>query len=90
MPTWDEAKRRENLRKHGLDFQGCELLFDGPVWVFEDKRQVYGEQRLCAVGWLNGQLVHLTYTEREDDFQAISLRKAERHEIRRYFQESPP
>lgn len=87
MPTWDEPKRLENLRRHGLDFRGCEAVFDGPVVVFEDQRSAYGELRLCAVGWLDGRCVHLTYTEREDDFHAISLREAEKHEIRRYLQE---
>ncbi len=88
MPTWDEAKRRKNLREHGLDFEGCEALFDGPVVVFEDKRDRYGELRLNAIGWLQGQVVHLTYTERDDDFHVISLRKAEKHEVRNYVKEA--
>ena len=49
MPTWDERKQRENIRKHGYDFSGCERIFDGPVWVYEDKRLAYGELRLCAI-----------------------------------------
>lgn len=32
----------------------------------------------------NGIVVDLTYTERQDDLHVISLRKAEKHEIR-YF-----
>jgi len=31
MMTWDEAKRQENLRKHGIDFVGGEAMFDHPV-----------------------------------------------------------
>lgn len=87
MPTWEEAKRKANIRKHGFDFLGCEQIFDSPVWVYEDKRLAYGEMRLCAVGWLDGQVVHMTYTERGDDFHVISIREAEKHEIRHYFQE---
>ena len=89
MPTWDEAKRRDNIRDHGLDFPGCEAIFDGPVSVKEDKRAAYGELRLNAVGWLHGQVVHMTYTEREDDFHVISLREAEKHEARKFFKEIP-
>ena len=37
MPTWDDSKRSANIRKHGYDFRGCERIFDGPVWVYEDK-----------------------------------------------------
>jgi uncharacterized protein len=87
MPTWDESKRRENLRKHGIDFPGCEIIFDGPVVVVEDRRSTYGELRLTAIGWLEGRVVHLTYTERGDNFHVISLREAEKHEVRRFFKE---
>ena len=85
MPTWDDPKRRENIRKHGYDFPGSERIFDGPVWVYEDKRVAYGELRLCAVGWLQGQVMHMTYTEREDDFHVISLREAEKYEVNKFF-----
>jgi len=36
---------------------------------------------------LNGQVVVMTYTERDDDFHVISLREAKKHEIRRYIKE---
>ena len=68
---------------------GCEAVFDGPVLVLEDSRQNYGEQRLCALGWLRGVLVHMTYTERATDFHVISLREAERNEFKRYAKEYP-
>ena len=87
MPTWDENKRRLNIKSHGIDFEGCEKIFDLPVVVFEDSRQSYGEQRLCAIGWLHDQVVCLIYTEREEDFRVISLREAEKHEIKRYIKE---
>ena len=60
VPTWTEKKRRSNIKDHGIDFAGCEAIFDWPVTVFEDDRERYGEQRLCALGWLNGVVVHLT------------------------------
>ena len=87
MPTWDEKKRLSNIKDHGLDFMGCESIFDNYTYVYEDIQDRYGEQRLCAVGWLNGMVVHLTYTERGEDFQAISLGEAEKHEIKRYVKE---
>jgi uncharacterized DUF497 family protein len=87
MPTWDEAKRLRNIKTHGLDFAGCEAVFQGPVLTWDDDRQAYGELRINLLGWLDGTVVHLTYTERGDDLHIISLRKAEKHEIRRYAQE---
>jgi uncharacterized DUF497 family protein len=44
----------------------------------------YGEQRINVVGWLNGRLAHLTYTHRGEDMRVISIRKAEKHDFRRY------
>ncbi|MGH7341498.1 MAG: BrnT family toxin [Candidatus Rokuibacteriota bacterium] len=86
MATWDEGERRANLRVHGLDFKGCEAVFDGPVVTHEDVRAVYGEQRINLLGWLDGRVVHLTYTERGEELHAISLREATAHEARYYFQ----
>ncbi len=84
MITFDDAKRQANLKKHGFDFVGCEAVFDHPVVTWEDDREEYGEQRINLLGFLNGRLVHLTYVEDGDEFRAISLRKAEKHEIKRY------
>lgn len=86
MLIWDEAKRLSNLQDHGFDFAGADAIFDGPVWSYQDDREAYGEQRINLVGWLNGRLMHLTYTDDGAVLRAISLREAEKHEIRRYVQ----
>jgi len=87
MATWDESKRLRNINVHGLDFAGCEAVFDHPVVAWEDAREAYGEQRINLLGWLQGTVVHMTYTERGDELHVISLRKAEKHEVRRYAKE---
>ena len=87
MVTYDETKRQANLACHGLDFIGCEALFDGPVVSWDDDREAYGELRMNALGFLGGIVVHMTYTERGDDLHVISLRKAEKHEIRYFAQQ---
>jgi len=84
MLIWDEAKRHANIAKHGYDFAGVEAVLDAPVVSWEDEREAYGEQRLCLLGWLRGQLVHLTYVDDGEHIRIISLRKAERHEVRYY------
>lgn len=83
--TWDERKREANIRRHGLDFAGCEAVFDGPVLTVEDTRLAYGEQRMNLLGWLQGRIVHMTYTERGEDLHVFSLREATKHEARHYF-----
>ena len=85
MLTWDEGKRQANLRRHGLDFEGCDAVFDYPVVTSEDSRAAYGEQRINLLGWLRGSVVHMTYTERAENVHVISLREATRHEARYYF-----
>jgi hypothetical protein len=87
MITWDESKRQRNIREHNLDFAGCDAVFDCPVVAWDDDRKAYGELRINLLGLLNGVVVHLTYTERGDDLHIISLRKAEKHEIRYFAQE---
>jgi uncharacterized protein len=85
--TWDDRKRDSNLRRHGLDFEGCDAVFDHPIVAVEDARAPYGEQRMNLLGWLQGRVVHMTYTERgEDDLHVISLREATKHEARYYFE----
>lgn len=58
-------------------------------WTYEDKRDRYGEQRLCVVGWLDGRVMHMTYTDEKEDFHVISLREAEKYEVDTFFQEVP-
>ena len=85
MVTWDEPKRLLNIKDHEMDFVGCETVFDGPITSKEDDRLHYGEQRINLMGWLGGQVVRMTYTERGDNVHVISLRKATKHEAREYF-----
>ncbi len=84
MITWDEAKRKLNLKKHGIDFRDADGIFDGPTVTAEDTRSAFGEQRLVTLGVLNGVVVSMTYTERNGDMRVISIRKALKHETRTY------
>ncbi|GHU03449.1 hypothetical protein FACS1894158_01920 [Betaproteobacteria bacterium] len=84
MVLYDETKRKSNIKDHGLDFVGCEAIFSGPTASAEDTREAYGERRVNVIGFLNGQIVCLTYTERGENLRVISLRKANRNETR-YF-----
>ena len=85
----DPAKRRKNLRKHGVDLPGCMDAFDGPMLTREDEREDYGEQRLISLGWALGRVVVLVWTDREDGPRLISCREAEAHEREAYFRVYP-
>ena len=90
MLTWDETKRKLNIKNHGFDFVGCDAIWDHFTVTREDKREDYGEVRLVCFGVLHGEVVALVYTERARGTHVISLpateKKAEKHEARYYRQ----
>lgn len=83
--TWQEPKRRANLKKHGFDFADAEQVFYGPTLTEEDARDYGGEQRFNTTGLLGVETVVISHTETETEIQIISMRKAESHEIRKFF-----
>ena len=84
--VWDEAKRRANLRKHGLDFIDSETVFSGVTYTIEDRRFGYAEQRFVTLGMLRDTVVVIAHTETGDSIRIISIRKATRYEQVLYFQ----
>lgn len=84
--SWDEAKRRSNLQKHGLDFalldefDAANAMFGEDVRGETDDRFRYPERRFFAVGALRKQIVQVVYAERGDGWHVISLRPASRKE----------
>ena len=84
--TWDEPKRRANLRKHGFDFGDTEEMFDGVTYTYEDDRLAYGEQRFVTLGLLREVVVSIVHTEDGHDIHVISMRKATRRERKIYFE----
>jgi len=85
----DPAKRRKNLSKHRIDLPCCMQAFDGPMLTSTDDREDYGEERLISLGWADGKLVVLVWTDREDGPRLISCREAEAHEREAYFRVYP-
>lgn len=80
---WDDAKRRSNLAKHGIDFLTASQLFDGrPVWT---ARSVYpDEARYLTVGLIEGRFVAVVWTSRDGAIRLISARRASDAERRTY------
>jgi uncharacterized protein len=86
MISWDEAKRRENIRKHRIDLAELEPVFDVPMITVEDDRESYGEFRLQSLGMWLGRVVFLVWTPRDDDTaHLISCRYADRTQVEDYF-----
>jgi len=86
MVTYDETKRRRNIKDHdGIDLAECESIFDWPLVTEEDTRKAYGEQRLKSFGLLKGRVVVLIWTERATGAHLISCRYGDKDEARKYF-----
>ena len=82
--TYDTAKRKINLEKHGIDLADCMDIFDEPMLTREDSRENYGERRLVSLGMLHGEVVVLIWVDREDEPHFISCRRAEKYERKIY------
>jgi len=83
----DEAKRRANLEKQGLDFADAPEIFAGEMVIALDRRLDYGEARFIGFGPLKGRVMAIIFSRRMPDLiRIISLRKANQREQRRYEQ----
>jgi uncharacterized protein len=82
---WDEATRRANLAKHGLDFMDAHLVYDSPKKVTFSSHRSAEDRRLdVAMVQLAGRVLTLVYVERGFDVRVISFRFASRPERRAY------
>ncbi len=81
---WDERKAAENLVKHGIPFEYATRIFDDPYYIEEEERGVYEEMRYYALGMVEGMLLFVAFTYRQDNIRLISARKATPRERRRY------
>lgn len=82
--VFDTAKDSANLAKHGISLALAEVLFAGPCVSTPDDRFDYGEVREVAFGRINGRLFACVYVDRGAQRRVISLRKANRREVKRY------
>ena len=82
--TYNKIKRQEGLTKHGLDFKDAAIVFKGETFEFIDERKDYGEERIIAVGHLEGRMVLICYTQRGIAKRIISMRKANEREVKTY------
>lgn len=84
---FDPAKRAANLKKHGYDLADAKLVIDaGRTVTFEDKRFDYGETRFVTLGTLAGVVVVVVTADVEAEIRVISMRKADKHEQKIYFE----
>lgn len=80
----DPNKRDLTLQKRGLDFADAHQAFDSFKLNQIDDRVDYGETRRVLTGTVDGDVVIIVWTQRNDTQRIISMRKANATESARY------
>ncbi len=83
---FDPAKNSANLAKHGVSLiLAGELDWEAAlVWI--DGRFEYGETRMIALAPNTGILYYVAFADRGNVRRIISLRRANRREVKHYVQ----
>jgi uncharacterized protein len=83
---FDPGKDAANFAKHGVSLAlAAELDWEAAlVWV--DDRFEYGELRMIALAPKTSILYYVAFVERGEVRRLISLRRANRREVKRYVQ----
>ena len=86
--AYDEAKRQKTLVERNLDFADAKLVFTSklPILTIEDDRN-HTETRWQTMGFLNGRLVMIVWTNRGHTRRIISMRKCNDKEKGKYYVE---
>lgn len=84
---FDPAKDKINRVKHGISLAAARDFDWETAFEREDDRFDYGENRFVAIGLIGARLHVMVFTEGSDDdvVRLISLRPAEKHEARFYY-----
>jgi uncharacterized DUF497 family protein len=82
--VYDPTKDRNNQAKHGVSLALAEVLFAGSHLSMTDSRFEYGEVRQVAFGLIGDRLFVCVYADRDAERRVISLRKANKREVKRY------
>ena len=83
---YDPNKDRSNLEKHGLSLALAASLEWDAALLWLDSRRNYGETRVLALAPKTGILYYVAFVDRSDVRRVISLRRANRREVKRYVQ----
>jgi uncharacterized DUF497 family protein len=82
--SFDSAKSEKNLLARGISFElAAEFEWDRALLV-EDLRKDYGERPFQALGLIGNRLHMVVFTPRANKAHVISLRKANKREVKRY------
>ena len=78
--SYDEAKNKTNVQKHGVSLDEAKLLEWDLLISTHDARRDYGEVRTVGFTLIADRLYCVVFTDRGDTRHIISLRKANNRE----------
>ena len=82
--SFDAAKNARNIATRGISFeQAADFEWDTAL-IVADTRKDYGESRFQALGLIAERLHAMVFTPRSGKTHVISLRKANKREVKRY------
>jgi uncharacterized DUF497 family protein len=82
--TFNRAKRGQTLRERGIDFNDARHVFAGRTMDRKDDRADYGEVRMQTVGYLDGRMMMIVWTQRGIARRIISMRKCNAKEQKKF------
>jgi uncharacterized protein len=86
--TWDRAKAKRNLPKHGVSFKTAQQVFFDPHLIVVEDCEVEGEMRYHAIGYAGSDLLLVVHVDRSEEdreiIHIVSARKANAYEQRTY------
>ena len=81
---YDPNKDFTNQSKHGVSLTLAKNLEWAWLQAEPDSRKDYGEQRMIGYAPILDRVYCVVYTDRDDERRIVSLRKANKGEVKRY------
>lgn len=81
---YDQRKNRINIKKHKVSLQEAVNLEWDMLLAKQDTRHDYDEIRMIGYAPIGQQVFCVVYTDRDDARRIISLRKANKREVKNY------
>ena len=86
---FDPAKDKVNLATHGLSLSFASKLAWDEALVWVDQRFGYDELRMIGLVPEGSRLYYVAFVDRDEVRRVISLRHAERREVKHYVENQP-
>ncbi|WP_415665443.1 BrnT family toxin [Zymomonas mobilis] len=81
---YDPNKSQKNVEERGIPFDLACIVLNNMALEFEDTRKEYSEKRMTAYGFVGERAFCCVYTKRGNSYRIISLRKANKKEIKKW------